>query len=148
MNQLTEEIEAMIPSNTNNLTSYEFTYVSESHDPFMFKNGVTTILSQTLNEEEEENRDETDGDEEIGCPMILIPQDNDLKCIAHVSYRIKAGDLYSNVPFNDTESVIINGGLAEGVYNYIMIGFTKTGIHLKAEQTAQWDDINVYHQFE
>ena len=137
LNQLTEEIEAMIPSNTNNSTSYEFTYVSESQDPFMFENGVTTILSQTLNE-----------DMENGCPMILIPQNTELICYVDIIYRIKAGDLYSNNEYSVQDSIKITNGLAEGVYSYILIGFTKTGIHLKVEQSALWDEINVDHQFE
>lgn len=137
LNQLTEEIEAMIPSNTNNSTSYEFTYVSESQDPFMFENGVTTILSQTLNE-----------DMENGCPMILIPQNTELTCYVDIIYRIKAGDLYSNNEYSVQDSIKITNGLAEGVYSYILIGFTKTGIHLKVEQSALWNEINVDHQFE
>lgn len=139
--------QSIIPSNTNNLTAHEFTYVSDSQDSFVFKNGVTTILSQMLNEEEEKNEDETDEDVEIGCPMILIPQDTELTCTVDVEYRIKAGNLYSQ-SFPVTEQTTISSGLAEGVYSYILIGFTKTGIHLKVEQTAQWDDINVDHQFE
>ena len=130
--------QAMIPSNTGGTTTYNFTYVSESLDTLMFPNRKTTILSRKLN-----------GDKVNGCPMILIPQDTELKCTVDITYRIKAGDLISNVTYNPTKNVSdeING-LAEGVYNYFLLEFTKTGVHLRAEQSAQWDEKNVDHQFE
>ena len=131
-----EGTQAMIPSNTASTTTYNFTYVSESLDTLGFPNSKTTILSRKLN-----------GDKVNGCPMILIPQDTELNCTVDITYRIKAGDLISNITYTENDSEEING-LAEGVYNYFLLEFTKTGVHLRAEQSAQWDEKNVDHQFE
>lgn len=133
-------VQSMIPSASGHTTTRDFTYVSESLGQLSFVSGINTTLSQKLN-----------GDAEKGCPMILIPQDTELTCTVDITYHIKAGDLVSNVTYHPTpiekNSVTIKS-LGESVYSYILIGFTKTGIHLKAEQTAQWDDIFVDHQFE
>ena len=134
----TDGIQAMIPGVTNansHQTTRTFTYVQDG-EPLSFRDGVTTFLSSKLN-----------GDTVNGCPMILIPQDTKLKCTIDITYRIKAGDSVSNVTFSppvDEKEF----SLDEGVYNYLLFAFTKTGLYLKAEQGAQWNDITVKHEFE
>lgn len=132
----TDGIQAMIPGVTDgHQTTRTFTYVQDE-DPLSFRDGVTTFLSSNLND-----------DTANGCPMILIPQGTKLKCTIDITYRIKAGDYVSNVPFTpDVDEKEFS--LDEGVYNYLLFAFTKTGLYLKAEQGAQWNDITVKHEFE
>lgn len=135
----TDGIQSMVPGVIEgHQTTRTFTYVQDE-DPLSFRDGVTTFLSSNLN-----------GDTANGCPMILIPQDTELTCTVDITYRIKAGDVISNVPFSPKpeETTVTIKRLDEGVYNYILFAFTKTGLYLKAEQGAQWNDITVKHEFE
>lgn len=134
----TDGIQAMIPSATEDIQTTTFTYVQDGTS-LSFADGVTTFLSSNLN-----------GDTENGCPMILIPQDTELTCTVDITYRIKAGDVISNVTYTPRpeETTVAIKRLDEGVYNYLLFAFTKTGLYLKAEQGAQWNDITVKHEFE
>lgn len=137
MDSSVEGVQNMIPSvGYDHSTTRKFTYVSEL-DPLSFRDGVTTFLSEKMT-----------GATDNGCPMILIPQNSTLTCTINITYSIKVGDqILGTYSPTDNNSEEINV-LAAGVYNYVLVGFTKTGIHLKVEQNAQWDEINVDHQFE
>lgn len=134
-----DDSEVLVPSATDDhQTDPTFTYIPDG-SPLLFSDGTTVFLSSKLN-----------GDEESGCPMILIPQATEITCTVDITYRIKAGDVISNVTYSPdpAETTIPIKRLDEGVYSYILLAFTKTGLYLKAEQGTQWNEITIEHQFE
>ena len=140
-------VQSMIPSADNHNTTQTYSYVT-TEGGLSFRDGVTAFLSSKL----------PGGSETTGCPMILIPQNGEIKGTVEITYRIKAGDIVSNVtytyPYTDsvtgkvTKLEFVINGLNAKVYSYMLFSFTKTGLFIPVEESAQWDEINVKHQFE
>ncbi|MBE6226303.1 MAG: hypothetical protein E7121_04375 [Bacteroidales bacterium] len=139
LNKQTDAVESLIPSIVNEYNGNpSFTYIS-TEGGLSFRDGVTAFLSSKL----------PGGSVEAGCPMILIPQNDPITGSVDITYRIKVGDTMSNLTFTYTDLKFdIKNGLSKGVYSYVLFSFTKTGLFITVEESAQWEEINVEHQFE
>lgn len=83
------------------------------------------------------------GDDEL---LMLIPQDGDIPASVKVSYTVKCSGITK--AFTDSTSATING-LEDGVYHYLLLTFTKSGLFVQANKAVTWKDkTDVEHTFE
>ena len=82
--------------------------------------------------------------------LILIPQTEVISATISLSYQILCnGTPISKdgiVEASDSETITING-LKEGVYHYMLVTFTKSGILLQAHADNTWEEKRVEHEF-
>jgi hypothetical protein len=82
--------------------------------------------------------------------LILIPQTEAISATISLNYQILCnGTPISKdgiVEASDSETITING-LKEGVYHYILVTFTKSGILLQAQADESWEEYRVEHEF-
>lgn len=82
--------------------------------------------------------------------LILIPQTEAISATISLKYQILCnGTPISKdgiVEASDSETITING-LKEGVYHYMLVTFTKSGILLQAHADESWEEYRVEHEF-
>lgn len=82
--------------------------------------------------------------------LILIPQTEAISATISLSYQILCNgtpiEKDGKTTFTDSETITING-LKEGVYHYMLVTFTKSGILLQAHADESWEEYRVEHEF-
>lgn len=78
--------------------------------------------------------------------LMLIPQDDDIEVSVNVSYTVECSG--KTKAFTYETSATING-LEGGVYHYLLLTFTKSGLFVQANKAVTWKDkADVEHTFE
>lgn len=86
------------------------------------------------------------GDDEL---LLLIPQTGNISANVNVSYTVKCGgEEKAFTGVTPSSSITING-LESGVYHYLLLTFTKSGLFVQANKAVTWKDkTDVEHTFE
>lgn len=78
--------------------------------------------------------------------LMLIPQDDDIEVSVNVSYTVECSG--TSKAFTYSTDATING-LEGGVYHYLLLTFTKSGLFVQANKAVTWKDkTDVEHTFE
>lgn len=78
--------------------------------------------------------------------LMLIPQDDDIEVSVNVSYTVECSGITKTFTYN-TDATI--NGLEGGVYHYLLLTFTKSGLFVQANKAVTWKDkTDVEHTFE
>lgn len=86
------------------------------------------------------------GDDEL---LLLIPQTGNISANVNVSYTVKCGGKEKAFTGVTPSSSITINGLESGVYHYLLLTFTKSGLFVQANKAVTWKDkTDVEHTFE
>lgn len=87
------------------------------------------------------------GDDEL---LLLIPQTGNISAYVSVSYTVKCGGKKKSFTYDTPQlSPITINGLESGVYHYLLLTFTKSGLFVQANKAVTWKDkTDVEHTFE
>ena len=80
--------------------------------------------------------------------LILIPQTTSITASLKVEYTIHCHGKSKKLSVDATNPISI-AALESGVYHYLLITFTKTGLFVKADKSTSWErEVDVEHSFE
>ena len=77
--------------------------------------------------------------------LILIPQTSTITAKVTGSYTIRCGELSESYPISSDNIHIY--GLSEGVYHYLLLTFTKSGVFVQVAENETWINTKVEHEF-
>lgn len=86
------------------------------------------------------------GDDEL---LLLIPQTGNISANVNVNYTVRCGGIKKSFENVTPSSPITINGLESGVYHYLLLTFTKSGLFVQANKAVTWKDkTDVEHTFE